>query len=98
MTPEIILAACLGGSLLYNIFQQVDLHRTRESYDRVLDAAARADERADDTAKIHQELITRPVQAMIPMGAIETIANAVAQYLNESGHEIIWPTKKDKLQ
>jgi hypothetical protein len=77
---------------------QDELHSTKDLMHQALDNAARADERAEDVAKIHQELLSRPIQAMIPMGAIETIANAVAQYLNESGHEIIWPTKKDKLQ
>jgi hypothetical protein len=65
--------------------------------DRALDNAYRADERAAETAKIHQELLARPVQAMIPMGAIETIAASVVQYLDgyaSGGVPIIFP--KDK--
>ena len=109
MTPELIVIVLLSGGLaglgvsyrqLWNRYwaRDADLSATKDLMHQALDNAARADERAAETAKIHQELLSRPIQAMIPMGAIETIANAVAQYLNESGHEIIWTTKKDKLQ
>ena len=102
MTPDIwivLLAAGFGGSLLYNYFQQVELRACRESYDRVLDNAARADERSDNVAKIHQELLTRPIQAMIPMGSIEQIGSMIVSYLDaQNSSPIIFPSKKDKLQ
>ena len=101
MNPDIwiiLLAASLGGSLLYNAFQKVELRQARESFDRVLDNAARADERAADVAKIHQELLARPVQAIVPRESIEIMGNLIVQYLDaQNSSPIIYP-KKDKLQ
>ena len=93
-----IILSGIAGVLLAYIW---DLRRTiiRESSlaDDALESSKRADERATETAKIHQELLARPVQAVIPMGAIETIASAIVQYLDgymNGGAPIIFP--KDK--
>jgi Recombination endonuclease VII len=93
----IILSGITGVLLAYIYDLRKTIVRESNLADEAMDAAERADARANETAKIHQELLARPVQAVIPMNAIETIAQAVIQYIDgyvNGGVPIIFP--KDK--
>ena len=102
MTPELIAIVLLSGGLagLGVIYRQLwsrywslnsELQGTKDLMHQALDNATRADERAAEVAKIHQELLSRPIQAMIPAGAIEAIGNAVVQWLGEGQQTVIFP-------
>jgi hypothetical protein len=93
----IILSGITGVLFAYIYDLRKTIARESNLADEAMDAAERADARANETAKIHQELLARPVQAVIPMDAIETIAQAVIQYIDgyvNGGVPIIFP--KDK--
>jgi hypothetical protein len=92
-----VVAIGLGEELRRERLMFKDLSR---SYDLALNAAARADERATETAKIHQELLARPVQALIPANSVEVLGQMIIQYLNDGsmGAPVIFPTKKGPIQ
>ena len=103
----IVLAFAAGVLAVISIGLWEELKKSRQhtadlqhSLDLSFDAAARADERAADVANIHQELLSRPVQAMIPSGSVEYLGDLILTYLNDGGGSapIIFPTKKGPIQ
>jgi hypothetical protein len=95
------ISASINAGLAVNLYfarkiikQERKLHKAAESLtDQALDNAQRADERAAETARIHQELLSRPVQAIIPPGSIEAMANAILAYIHGQEGTIIFPSK-----
>ena len=94
MLPEVMLAVIVilastnTISFLYSWEerrQKLDARRQRDQAvdvaDKALVAQNQSETRQAEVAKIHQELLSRPVQAVIPTGAIEAMAQAVIQYL-----------------
>jgi len=49
-----------------------------------LDAAARADQEVADIRNIHQELLKRPIQAVLSDSACLTMVREILQYMNSS--------------
>ena len=49
--------------------------------DAALESQATSERRQEEISKIHQELMARPIQYMMPMQAVENLGQAIIQYL-----------------
>src|SRR5271166_5827739 len=79
------------GVILY--FARKDLAATREAWHHAQNSAAQAQDlqehaehKMEEVSKIHQELLSRPVQAIIPANAIQVIAEAIITYMSGDAH------------
>ena len=90
----LILSGIVGLLLAYIYDLRRTISREAQITDDAMQAAERADERAAETEKIHQELLARPMQVLVPANTIEAIATSVIQYIDSymnGGVPIIFP-------
>lgn len=52
--------------------------------DAALESQATSEKRQEEVSKIHQEMLGRPIQYVMPQGAVETIGNLLIQYLQQT--------------
>jgi hypothetical protein len=90
-------------SLVSDIAAAFYIHELRAERDKAnalslvaLDSQTRTEERMTEVSKIHQELLSRPINVLVPPNFVETLGNALVQYLDAVNDEptTIWP--KDK--
>jgi hypothetical protein len=90
----LLLLSVLGlRNNLKSVIEQRD--RLVKTAEDALAAAARADEKMQDISNIHQELLKRPIQAVLSEQAALTMAREIAGYMG-GGFEV--PIRKGPMQ
>lgn len=76
------LAVAIGILGILLILSRVELSATREAWDRAVESAERADERALIVQHNFDEAMARPNQVLVPQDTVEVISHHVIAYLS----------------
>lgn len=87
----VVLAVTNSISFIYSLElrgSKKEAERQRDAAigiaDKALEAQQGSETRQAEIAKLHQELLGRPITYVMPAGAIENLGNAIVQYLQST--------------